>query len=107
MLICPIKTLSEFFSFKSFNTLFLLFASTHLYIFRMFLAEIDSLFLAFDKLEDTSSMIVCVCVCVCVCVYVCVCVKLQGVVNKNCLKNIYVCMYLVFRMFLAEIDLCC
>ena len=71
----------------------------------MFLAEIDSLFLAFDKLEDTSSMIVCVCVCVCV--YVCVCVKLQGVVNKNCLKNIYVCMYLVFRMFLAEIDLCC
>ena len=60
MLILPIISSSEFFKQKFFSTLFLLFTLLGIFVFRMFLVEIDSQLFAFDNLEYLDSMIHCV-----------------------------------------------
>ena len=60
MLILPIISSSKFFKQKFFSTLFLLFTLLGIFVFRMFLVEIDSQLSAFDNLEYLGSMIHCV-----------------------------------------------
>ena len=60
ILIWPIITLFEFFNLRFFNTLFSLFASFEVFVFRMLLFEIDSQFFVFNNWECVCSIFLCV-----------------------------------------------
>ena len=56
MLICSNINFSEFFNLKFFSTLFSLFASLDVFLFKMFLVEVASQFFPFVNLEYVGSI---------------------------------------------------